>query len=277
MQLGIFSKTYEGTLEHVFQKMEQDQLTCTQFNLSSAGMESMPLTYDRAVLDKIKDAARRHHIELVALSGTFNMIDPDEEKRQDGIQRFAVLCEIAAYLETPIITLCTGSKNRESKWKWHDDNDSNDAWEDLLETTKQLLPMAEAHHLTLGIEVEASNVIHSPALARKYLDLFQNDHLKIVMDGANLFHPKQIETMQATLSEAFALLGNDICLAHAKDLASDQDIQFVAAGTGILDYDTYLQLLKNYHYEGALIIHGLTEAQVAESKTFLERKLSYAL
>ena len=53
MQLGIFSKTYEGTLEHVFQKMEQDQLTCTQFNLSSAGMESMPLTYDRAVLDKI--------------------------------------------------------------------------------------------------------------------------------------------------------------------------------------------------------------------------------
>ena len=39
MQLGIFSKTYEGTLEHVFQKMEQDQLTCTQFNLSSAGME----------------------------------------------------------------------------------------------------------------------------------------------------------------------------------------------------------------------------------------------
>lgn len=277
MKLGIFSKTYGGSLEEVFKKMHRDGIVYTQFNLTSAGLETMPLVYEKEQLDKIADTAAMYHIVLQAISGTFNMIDPDLEKRKDSIKRFNTLCEIAAYLHIPIITLCTGSKHKENKWKWHDDNAKEEAWNDLIETTNQILPVAETHHIILGVETEASNIVHSPELARKYLDTYQSDYLKIIMDGANLFKPGHIQNMQYTLEHAFALLGNDICLAHAKDLAKSEKISFVAAGQGILNYDIYLQLLTKYNYCGPLIMHGLTEKQVNESKSFLEGKFQHAV
>ncbi|MFR5077676.1 MAG: hypothetical protein ACLTDX_06390 [[Clostridium] innocuum] len=121
MKLGIFSKTYSGDLEVVFKKMADDRIEYTQFNLSSAGLETMPLSYETKQLDYIKSLAAKYHIVLQAISGTFNMIDPNITQRKDGIRRFVVLCEIADYMNIPIISLCTGSKNRENKWKWHND------------------------------------------------------------------------------------------------------------------------------------------------------------
>lgn len=277
MKLGIFSKTYDGKLEEVFHKMANDGIRYTQFNLASAGLETMPLHYDDKQLRHIKEQAEQYHIVMQALSGTFNMIDPDLAKREDGIRRFAILCDIANYMNIPIITLCTGSKNTLNKWKWHDDNTGTEAWQDLIDTTKRILPIAEKYHLILGIETEVSNIIHSPVLARKYLDTFHSDYLKIIMDGANLFNSAQIDNMQVTLENAFRLSGKDICLAHAKDLAKSQDISFVAAGQGILDYDIYIQLLRRYNYDGVLIMHGLSEQQVHESKSFLEGKLENAV
>lgn len=128
MELGIFSNTYDGNLETVFKLINADGLTSTQFNLTTAGLETMPLVYNRYDLDEI--------IRLSAISGTFNMIDPDLDTRKDGIKRFRVLCEIANYLQIPIISLCTGSKNLKDKWAWDIRNLLDKSWEDLSRKNK---------------------------------------------------------------------------------------------------------------------------------------------
>ena len=122
----------------------------------------------------------------------------------------------------------------------------------------------------LGVETEASNIINTPARARKYLDAVGSPWFKIIMDGANLFCPHQVPDMKNILSEAFALLGDDIILAHAKDFTTDGGISFRAAGQGILDFPCYIELLEKAGYQGPLIMHGLSEGQVPESKKFLE-------
>ena len=68
--------------------------------------------------------------------------------------------------------------------------------------------------------------------------------------------------MREILDEAFALLKDDIALAHAKDLDRDGEAGHLAAGTGLLDYDQYLGLLKESGYDGAVVLHGLSEEQV---------------
>ena len=93
------------------------------------------------------------------------------------------------------------------------------------------------------------------------------------MDGANLFIPERVAHMKETLDEAFALVGRDIVLAHAKDLAGSAELAFVAAGEGVLDFSRYLALLKQYEYDGALIMHGLSEAQVPSSASYLRGML----
>lgn len=270
MELGIFSKTYQGDLETVLRKMANDNLHFTQLNLISCGMETMPLFYSNKTIDGIVKLAKKYDIHFAALSGTFNMIDPDEQKKQEGIKRFQILCEIARYLDIPIITLCTGSKNKDNKWKWDDENLSEKAWLELLETTEELLGFAQKYDLILGIETETGNIINTPEKARRYLDYFHNKHLKIIMDAANLFCAEQLQDMKKTLHHAFKLLGNDICLAHAKDLQKLEEIHFVAAGQGILDFQAYLQLLKQYGYNGPLIMHGLREEQVSDSVNYLK-------
>lgn len=277
MRLGTMTKTYERpTLEAVFQAMAADGLYEAQLNLLSAGMETMPAAADDARIREIRLLAERCGISLCGLSGTFNMIDPDEDARAEGCRRFEVLCCIAARLNVPVVALCTGSKNPISKWEWHDDNDSEAAWADLMRTTETILNSAERHGVYLGVEIEASNIVNSSQRARRYLDAFYGSKLKILMDGANLFTPERVGHMRETLEEAFALIGGDIVLAHAKDLAATRALAFVAAGEGVLDFEWYIQLLRRCHYNGPLIMHGLSEKQVASSKRFLVDKLTAA-
>ncbi len=80
--------------------------------------------------------------------------------------------------------------------------------------------------------------------------------------------------MREILDEAFALLGKDIVLAHAKDLDHDGDAGHLAAGQGKLDYDRYLSLLRTYRFQGPLLLHGLSAAQVPGCVAFLRQKLA---
>jgi sugar phosphate isomerase/epimerase len=75
--------------------------------------------------------------------------------------------------------------------------------------------------------------------------------------------------MHEILDEAFDLLGDSIRLAHAKDLEKDGDVGHQAAGTGVLDYEHYLGLLRRIGFDGSVILHSLNESQVETSAAFV--------
>jgi sugar phosphate isomerase/epimerase len=91
------------------------------------------------------------------------------------------------------------------------------------------------------------------------------------MDGANLFHAGELPRMRAVLDEAFALLGGDIVLAHAKDLDRDGEAGHLPAGTGLLDYPYYLRLIARSGFSGDLVLHALTPPVAAERVAWLRR------
>lgn len=271
MELGIFSKTYEiSDLEETCRRMISHGIYHTQFNLSNAGLPTLPEDVSDEELQRIRKTVNQYQVKLDALSGTFNMIDPDLEKRKAGCEQFREQCRIAKELDIPVVTLCTGSKHPTNKWAWHDDNLRADSWADLLRTTEQILKYAEEYDVILGVETETNNIINTSASARRYLDEVGSDRLKIIMDGANLFLPEQVPDMKRVLDEAFELLGNDIVIAHAKDFSCEGDISIVAVGEGVLDFPYYKKLLDQYGYQGPFIMHGMSEAQVPASCSFLK-------
>lgn len=272
MEVGVFSRTYEtGDLHETYRLMKADGIRRTQFNLSNAGLPTMAEKFSDADIERIKKITAEEKIILDVLSGTFNMIDPDEDAREKGIREFKTQCEVAAALNIPIVSLCTGSKNPQSKWKWHDDNLKESSWDDLRRTTEKIIRYAEDNKVILGVETEASNIVCTPEKSRKYLDETGSPNLKIIMDGANLFRPEQVKDMKKVLDEAFEILGKDIVIAHAKDLNFDgEKISFCGAGEGILDFPYYIDLLKKFNYDGALIMHGLPAEKVAADRKFLD-------
>ncbi len=273
MQIGIFTRTFaRPALGAILETVIEHGLATVQFGLDDIGLAGMPDELAPALCDTIRQEFAAHGVTMAAISGTYNMIHPDLAVRQEGLQQLVVLAANCARLGTNVITLCTGTRNRSSMWHAHPDNQSAVAWRDLTAELAQALVFAEAHHVILGVEPEVSNVIDSAERARRLLDEMKSAHLKIVMDGANLFHHGELPRMSEILDQAFDLLGDDIVIAHAKDLVRDGEAGNVAAGTGLLDYGRYMKLLQATGRDLPLLLHSLSEQQAAESIAFLRSK-----
>jgi sugar phosphate isomerase/epimerase len=277
IQIGIYAKTFNRpTLEETLDAVVGCGVRTVQFNMACAGVPTLPDTIDPAFAERIRREMAARRITMAAVSGTFNMIDPDLRKRQDGLHRLGVLAAACAQMGTSVITLCTGTRDPENMWRRHPDNNSPQAWQDLIESLKVALQIGEAHNVTLAFEPEGANVISSARQGRRLLDTLQSPRLKVVIDGANLFHDGDFSRSHEVFDEAFALLGQDIILAHAKDLVPDGrgGIEWRAAGEGGVDYDYYLSALHRSGYSGALILHSLDESQVNSRIAFLRETLA---
>ena len=274
MQLGIHIGTFRRrTLGAALDAVQSHGLGCVHFNLKAVGLESMPRQIDDALCIKITREIAARGLSMGTISGTFNMIHPDPQTRRDGLRRLEVLSSAARRLGTSIITLSTGTRDPDDMWRRHPENDSPEAWHDLVESITAAVAIAEEHQVTMAFEPEVSNVVDSARKATRLLDEIGSPRLKVVMDGANLFHAGELARMHEILDEAFELLGPYIVLGHAKDLDRDGEAGQIPAGQGLLDYDHYLALFRQVGFRGPLILHSLQEADVVGCVAFLREKL----
>ena len=275
MNVGIFAKTFvRPSLDATLDAVRAHDLDCVQFNLACAGLPTLPDHLDDAVIAQVRQALAVRGLTMAAISGTFNMCHPEPAERAKNLVRLRVLAGACQPLGTSVITICTGSRDRQDMWRRHPDNDTPEAWRDMTDCLSQALQIADDCGVTLGFEPEVANVIDSARKGRRLLDEMRSPRLKVVLDAANLFHAGELARLPAILAEAFELLGSDLILAHAKDLNHDGEAGHQAAGTGALDYDLYLRLLRAANYTGPLILHSLDEAQVDPAVAFLRAKLS---
>jgi sugar phosphate isomerase/epimerase len=274
MQIGIFARTFRRpSLGQLLDVIAEHGIESVQFNFSCVGLSTLPEHIDPALVDQIRSELGDRHLKLAAISGTFNLIHPDIRIRRNGLRRLRELAVACARMGAPVITLCTGTRDSENMWRQHPENDSPDAWRDLLTSLTEALAFAESNQVALAVEPEPGNVVDSACKGRRLLDELRSPHLKVVMDAANLLHTEDLPRMREILTEAFDLLGTDIVIAHAKDLQEEGEGHHVAAGKGRLDYNLYLSLLRACGFAGPVILHELQEWEVGECVAFLRGKL----
>jgi sugar phosphate isomerase/epimerase len=275
MKLGILSKVFRRpTVEAVFDAVSAAGLECVQFNPESAGLPPMPDDIPAELAQRVRHAAAARQIAIATVQATFNMSHPEAEFRRAGLRRLRAIASACPLLGTSMIAICIGTRDREDMWRHHPENDSPQAWRDMLACVGEAVEIARQAGLTLAFEPEVSNVVDSAQKARRLLDEIGSPHLKVTMDAANLFHAGELDRMAEVLDGAFALLGRELAVAHAKDLSQDGEAGHEAAGQGRLDYDRYLALLRACHFDGPLLLHGLAESQVPGCVAFLREKLA---
>jgi sugar phosphate isomerase/epimerase len=273
MQLGIFAKTFSAeTPALVLSQVADAGYMTTQYNMACSGLGALPMTITTQQAGAIQDAAQRSNVDIVAISATYNMIDPNLARRAAGRASFKAIAETAHIVGSNLLTVCTGSNDANDQWKHHPENDSAASWKTMCEECEELLLIAESSNVTIGVEPEHSNVVSSAAVAHKLLDTFNSSRLRIVLDPANLIDAKQIDQQLRTISEAIDLLGPAIALAHAKDVCGNG--KFAAAGQGALDWPHYIKELRRAGFNGALIAHGLSAAEAPASAAFLSHLLA---
>jgi sugar phosphate isomerase/epimerase len=275
MQIGVLSGTFgRPTLAALLDAVKANGLDCIQLSLGCAGMPDMPDRIAPEAAERIRHEAADHGVEIASLQGTFNMSHPDPEHRRTGLRQLGVLAAACHGIGTSKIHLCTGTRDRDNMWRRHPDNDSPAAWRDMVACVRAATAIAQQEGVVLAFEPEVNNVVDSAKKSRRLMDEVHSPHLKMTMDAANLFHKGELAHMDQILDDAFALVGHDIVLAHAKDLSHDGDAGHEAAGHGRLDYDRYVSLLHRYGFHGPLLLHGLSEAQVPGCVAFLREKIA---
>jgi sugar phosphate isomerase/epimerase len=184
---------------------------------------------------------------------------------------FANIVRAAQFMQVPLVTLCTGSRNATDMWKSHPDNGSPEAWLALRGELDFALELAERHGVALGVEPEPGNVVGDAKKARRLLDEIGRPQLKIVMDAANLLPPESQSRQREVVAEAVALLGADLALVHTKDVSSTGEA--VAAGRGVVDFHNFLKEIVSTSYRGPLVSHNFPEKDAAYVSGFLRRVL----
>ena len=271
MKLGIFAKTFEGhDPKTVLDAAKASGFSCVQYNMACSGLGPMPDAISPDVIKAVRSASSV--AEIVAVSGTYNMIHPHVLARGFGLARLQVLAKACSGMGTKVITLCTGTRDVEDQWRHHADNSSKEAWQELCVEMEKAIKIAEKNKVVLAIEPELANVVNSAAKARMLLDEMQSDHLKIVFDAANLFEKCSTDEQRRIVASSIDVLGDDMVMAHAKD--RDGEGGFVAAGMGVLDYSFYVQCLKSIGFSGPLVTHGLKAADAPFVANFLKEKIN---
>ncbi len=275
MQLGIFAKTFpRRTFGESLDAVISYGLRVVHFNFTCVELPVLPEKIDPSVIANIRADCAARDISLVGVSGTFNMINPDVPALRNHLNRFPTLAAATRAIGCELVTLCTGTRDPEDMWRAHPENGSPQAWRDLLGSMEEAITVAEQHDVLLGVEPKTANVVSSVRKARQLLDELQSRRVKIVLDPANLFHRGAVEHIRETIAEAFQLLGTDIVITHAKELAPDGTAGSLAPGRGILDWNYYLDTLAHMNFSGAVVMHGLDESKVGEATRFLRSKLS---
>ena len=275
MKLGIFNKVFgRDTIEANLDAVAANGLASIQLNLETLGVESMPAHIPVVPCTRMQRALEERRLELAAVSGTWNIIHPTEGAA--GLARLRILAAACGDLGTALITMCTGTRDPDYLWRSHPDNNTSEAWSETVRAMVAATAIAEEAGVTLVFEPEVNNVVNTAVKARRLLDEVASSHLQVVIDGANLFQTGQLARMREVLDEAFDLLGDDIRMAHAKDLEKDGDAGHQAAGTGVLDYQYYLACLDRVGFEGSVILHSLEETQVPASRDHVLERMPQA-
>jgi sugar phosphate isomerase/epimerase len=218
MKLGIFAKTFpRATLEETLDAVVSHGLTQVQFNMSCMGLATLPDRIDEGSCVWIAQQFRERGLTMAAISGTFNTCDPSDSRLENNLRRLDVLAAACRWLDTRIITLCTGTRDRDDMWKWHPENVRRSSWDDLVRAMKAAVKIADRHEVTLAFEPEVNNVVNSVMRARKLLDEVGSPWLKVAIDPANLVRRGEFGRMTEIFDETFEWLGADIVLAHAKE------------------------------------------------------------
>jgi sugar phosphate isomerase/epimerase len=277
--LGVLlATTYKtGTLEERLDRAKAGGFDCVQMDMECVGLAEMPDEIAREMPDRIRRAAASRGIEIASVAGTFNMAHPDAEERKAGLRRLRVIAEACSGMGTSKIHICTGTRSLRSMWAPSEDNDKPDAWRDMADCVRAATDIARQANVVLGFEPEVGNVVDSAKKSRQILDEIGSPHLKVTLDPANLFHTGELPRMDEILDEAFALVGKDIVMTHAKDLDRDGAAGHIPAGTGKMDYAHFMQLLVKYNYSGPILLHGLSEEQVPGCLAFVRGKRDAAL
>lgn len=297
LQSGIFTAYFPYGVEETARRIRSHGFNTVQLDLhfKDVDLSAGQITADKA--RRVRDTFRAHDLPICCVSGYTNIIHPDLDQRRANIERLKEIIRNARALGSPYVISETGTYNVESEWMSDPKNKTEEGFDTCRKVISELAREAFDHGATFLLETYVNNVVGSVEETVRMFAQVDHPGLGLLMDPTNYFESHNLDEMDTVLNQVFDTLSDKIKIAHAKDVArsgndksekhadiGDSDalashtfrgvgeIVLNAPGTGVLNYDLYLQRLARHHPNIPVIVEHLDEADVPRSKRFLDDK-----
>jgi sugar phosphate isomerase/epimerase len=271
LTVGIDSGVYRGLpLEEAVARIRDDGFRSVLTNYIFADVRFDPLVPDWDAAAKIVGCFERNGIEIAAVFGYVNVVDPVPARRKQGDARLETLLTNWKRLGCNNVSTETGTFNPKSAWLEAPENDTEKGYLQCRAALEKWAKVAEKAGAILSIEAYWRNIIGSIDRAERLLGEVESPALKLVMDPNNYFRKEDLANMQPMLREMFRRLGRHIVVAHAKDVKpAAEGTELPASGKGVLDYPLFLRLLAQLDRPLDLILEHLTLDDVPRARDFV--------
>ena len=216
----------------------------------------------------IRDSFKKENVQIAVLGCYINHIHPNNDERRKEIDRFKEHIRFARDFGCSIVGTETGTLKVAGAGDY--DNESESAFDTLIESLKELVCEAEKFGVIVGIEGGKNEVVTTPQRMRRVLDLIPSNNLQVIYDPTNYLSVNNFNNQDEIIKDAFNLFGDRMVIVHAKDFVVCQGIiNTVAAGTGNLNYELILRLLKEKKPFINILLEDIREEDMDASMKFI--------
>lgn len=261
-RLGVFARSFAvAGPTTVLERISAVGYAVTHWNCSVMGRSPLGEDVSAEELARVRAEAHRLGIRIPSLSATANLAHPDPARRRAETTAAARLIGLAPALGVDLVTLCSGSRDPDDRWRHHPGNDLPDAWDDLRTSLDPLLEAADRAGVRLGVEPEPGNVVcDAEAADRLLVALGADAPIGIVFDAANLVSAVVPARRDPVLRDAAAALGPRVLSAHVKGIGRDAD-----AVLSVTEHVAVLERLPAV----PVIVQDVPEAEVSAVRSLL--------
>ncbi len=219
---------------------------------------------------KVVSTLERAGVEIVSLFGYYNIVDRDAQRRKLGEARIEALLSNVNRLGCRVVSTETGTFNSHSEWESDPENQTEQGYLQCKAVFEKHARLAEKHGAMLAIEGYYRNIIGTIDRAERLFREVHSPALRLVMDPCNYYRKDDLPRMKPMLEAMFQKLGDQIVIAHAKDVRpSGESEELPAAGLGVLDYPLFLRLLAQLDRPIPLMVEHLRRPDVERAKGFV--------
>jgi sugar phosphate isomerase/epimerase len=224
LKLGIMSSVYADLpVDEAARQIKADGFSNVVTDFAFADVHFNPLEPDWAAARKIVSTLERAGIEIVSLFGCYNVVDPDLKKRKLGEARIEALLSSGDRLGCRLVSTETGTFNSQSEWESAPEDQTEQGYLQCKSALEQHARFAEKHGAVLAIETYYRNIIGTIDRAERLFREVKSPALRLVMDPCNYFRKEDLPRMKPMLEAMFQRLGDQIVIAHAKDVKASAE------------------------------------------------------
>ena len=197
------------------------------------------------------------------------LVAEDESERKNEIKFVKRMINLTARLESPNTYLRPGSLNPKGGWMPHPKNHSQEVFDRLVDSTKQICSVAKNEGVMMAVEGGAVCPIDSPQRIKDLIDAVGSKALGFNMDPVNFVSSLDVAYDTTSLiNEFYELIPDRILGCHAKDftvvdaLLPHFEESIIGQPESMLDNEALLLGLQQVNPKAHVLVEHLPDDKI---------------